>query len=123
MRIYFLRGVLAIHIVFVFAFQAFSQKPASAIQIKIATSAQCEMCKERIEKALAYEKGVKKSNLDLITKELTVVYNPGKTDPDKIRLAVSKTGYDADQVPAESKAYKALPPCCKKPDDPDHVGH
>ncbi|NSW45460.1 MAG: heavy-metal-associated domain-containing protein [Bacteroidales bacterium] len=92
-------------------------------EIKIKTSAQCGMCKERIEKALAYEKGIYSSNLDLKTKEVTVVYNPQKTSPDKIRLAISKVGYQADDLKADPFAYEELPPCCKLPDDKNHQEH
>ncbi|MDK2909617.1 MAG: periplasmic mercuric ion binding protein [Bacteroidales bacterium] len=83
----------------------------------IRTSAQCEMCKETIEKALAYEKGVISSDLDLKTKKVKVVYSPAKTSPEKIRKAISASGYDADEVAADPKAYKRLPSCCKKPQD------
>lgn len=92
-------------------------------ELKIKTSAQCEMCKDRIEKAMAFERGVKNSLLDLETKVLTVSYLKSRTTPDKIRKAVTAVGYDADDVPADVKAYASLPPCCKKPDDPDHVDH
>lgn len=93
---------------------AFSQKTNKTETIKIQTSAQCDMCKHTIEKAMAYEKGVKKSTLDVPSSVLTVEYNPAKTTPDKIRKAVSETGYDADDVPANPKAYEKLDPCCKK---------
>lgn len=83
-------------------------------EIKIKTSAVCDMCKETIEKYMAFEKGVKKSNLDVGSKILTVTYNPSKTTPDQLRKAVSKSGYDADEVPADAKAYKKLDACCKK---------
>lgn len=91
--------------------------------ITIKTSAQCEMCKERLEMAMAYEKGVYESELDLETKDFVIRFNPKKTDAEKIKDAISKTGYDADEVVADEKAYKKLPPCCKKPDDPDYIGH
>ncbi len=92
-------------------------------EIKIQTSAQCEMCKSRIETAMAYEKGILKSDLNLEDKILSVTYKTGKITPEKIRKALNDLGYDADNTPAEPKAYAALPPCCKKPDDPDHIGH
>lgn len=91
--------------------------------ITIKTSAQCEMCKERLEMAMAYEKGVYESELDLETKDFVIRFNPKKTDAEKIKDAISKTGYDADEVVADEKAYKKLPACCKKPDDPDYIGH
>lgn len=92
-------------------------------EIKIKTSAQCGMCKNRIEKALSYEKGVLSSNLDVETKVVTVVYNPAKTNPDKIRLAISKVGYQADDLKADPFAYEELPSCCKLPDDKNHQEH
>ena len=92
-------------------------------EIKIKTSSQCDMCKERIEEALAFEKGVKKSELDIETQIVTVSYKKGKTTPEKIRMAISKVGYDADDFKADPRAYSKLPACCKKPDDPDHEGH
>lgn len=89
---------------------AYAQKKA---EIKIKTSAECEMCKTTIEKTMAYTKGVKKATLDLKTRELTVVYNPKKVTPEQIRKAISDAGYDADDVPANNKAYQKLEACCK----------
>jgi mercuric ion binding protein len=83
-------------------------------EVKIKTSAICEMCKERIERNLAFEKGIKESNLDLKDKVITVKYNPKKTDVSKIKANISKTGYDADEVTADEKGYNKLPSCCKK---------
>jgi len=83
-------------------------------EIKIKTSSECKMCKERIENALAYEKGVKSSSLDVESKILTVTYDTLKTTPEKIRKAVTKVGYDADDMPADPKAYQKLPVCCQK---------
>ena len=82
--------------------------------IKIKTSAQCEDCQYRIEHNLSFEKGVKKVKLDLITKEVTIVYNPKKTSAEKLKTAVTKIGYDADDLPADENAYNKLPKCCQK---------
>lgn len=83
-------------------------------QVQIKTSSVCKMCKKTIEKAMAYEKGVESAVLDVPTQMLTVQYNPGKTNPVKIKKAVTKTGYDADEVPADARAYNKLDDCCKK---------
>lgn len=82
--------------------------------IQIKTSAVCEMCKETIEKAMSYEKGVKQFNLDVDSKILTITYYTKRTSPDKIRAAVTKAGYDADERMADPKAYEHLDACCKK---------
>ena len=82
--------------------------------VSVKTSAVCDMCKERLETGLAFEKGVKDVTLDSKTKVLTVVYNPKSTSAGDIRKKVTKLGYDADDLPAEPAAYDKLPACCKK---------
>ena len=59
-------------------------------------------------------RGIKTAILNLEDKVLTVKFRTEKTDADKIRKAVSKLGYDADEVAADPEAYEKLPPCCKK---------
>lgn len=87
----------------------------SSSEIKIQTSAVCEMCKKTIEEGLIFEKGIKSVSLDLENFVLTVVYNPKKTNPDEIRNKVSGLGYHADEVKADEKAFNNLHSCCKKP--------
>ncbi len=82
--------------------------------VKFKTSAVCDMCKTRIEKSMAYEKGVQSAILDVPSQMLTVTYRADKTTPDALSAAVQKTGYDADQKPADARAYNRLPDCCKK---------
>jgi mercuric ion binding protein len=89
-------------------------KTAGTEQVQLKTSAVCDMCKTRLEKAMAYEKGVQAAVLDVPTQVLTVTYRPDKTSPDALRTAVQKTGYDADAQLADARAYSRLPECCKK---------
>ncbi len=86
---------------------------AQVKKVEIKTSAICGMCKNAIERDLAFEKGIKSSELDLETKILTVSYNARKTDADKIRERITKVGYHADSLQRDLKAYNALPDCCK----------
>ena len=97
-------------------FIAFSSVVVNAQDQKVVimSTAQCDECKEKIESALNFEKGVKSSNVNIETKEVTIVYNPSKTTPDKLRKAISMVGYDADSIPADAKAYARLKPCCTK---------
>ncbi|MCS7018286.1 MAG: heavy metal-associated domain-containing protein [Cytophagales bacterium] len=103
------------------------QAQADTETVTIKTSAQCEMCKKRIEKGMSLEKGVKSAVLNLDDHTLTVVYKKGKTSPEALRNALANIGYDADNVPANEKAYKKLPDCCKKnghhQHDHDHSKH
>ncbi len=98
---------------FAFAFSAKAQNAKKA-ELKVKTSAVCEMCKTTIEKELAFAKGVKRSAVDVPSKIVTITYNPKKTTPEKIRQAIANAGYDADDVPANPKAYEKLNACCKK---------
>ena len=84
--------------------------------VKIKTSAICEMCKERIEKKLAFTKGVSDVNLDVESKDkvVTIIFNPKKTNVVKLKKAIAEVGYDADEVVAETAGYDKLPGCCKK---------
>src|SRR5690606_21041699 len=104
---------LSIALLFVSVF-SFAQDGKKGQVVKIKTSAVCGMCKATLEKGLAYEKGVDKATLDENTKILTVQYNGTKTSADKLKKAVNELGYDADDVPANPRAYNRLDDCCKK---------
>ena len=106
-----LSGIAAILILFTTSVKA---QDSATEELKVKTSAICKMCKKNIETALSSEKGVKKSELDVKSKIATVTYDPKETTPEKIRKAIANSGYDADDVPANPKAYKKLESCCKK---------
>ncbi len=97
------------------AFNVFAKlDPPKTAEVKVKTSAICGMCKKRIERDLGLTKGIVGSNLNLDNKVVTVTYNPKKTSPEKIKGAISKIGYDADDVVADQKSHDALPSCCQK---------
>lgn len=83
--------------------------------ITIKTSAICESCKARLEKSLKATEGVEEAILNLNNKKMKIKYDPSKTNPDKLREAIANTGYDADDVKKNPKAYDGLPMCCQKP--------
>ncbi len=101
-----------------------AQQNSKTDTVKIMTSAECEMCKTRLEKELSLTKGVKKATLDLVTKEVSIIYNSAKTSPEKLRTVISAIGYDADDVKANNRAQKKLPNCCQPGNMPkaDSVG-
>jgi len=82
-------------------------------EIKIKTSAQCEMCKKRIEDKLNYTKGVKFAELDVASKELTIKYNTSKISDSEIRSTLSALGYNADGLKRDEAAHDKLPGCCQ----------
>lgn len=104
------------------ALQIQAQQPATkkTAEVKITTSAQCDMCKERIEKALYKLKGVISASVNVESKVSTVVYRTSKIDIQTLRKAINDAGYDADDSPAKADSYSKLPECCQKEGDNIH---
>lgn len=75
---------------------------------------QCESCGDKFNKILLKEKGVQMVVLDEKEMTIKVTYNSKKTDLNKIKTAISKLGFDADDVKADPVAYEGLDGCCKK---------
>jgi len=86
-------------------------KPDSAT---IKTTIQCSMCEKRILKNIPFEKGVKDVKVDVEKQTVWVEYDAAKTDLSKIKEAIAKLGYNADDVKRDEKAYQELPACCKE---------
>ena len=89
-------------------------KKCKTEEVTIQTSGTCGECKEIIEATLSKTKGVKKSEYDLETSKVVVVYSPKKTNLESIKTAIVNAGYDADELKANQEAYDNLPKCCKK---------
>lgn len=108
--------IVIISVCLMAATSLFAQEPAKSKneKVSIQTSAICGMCKDRLEKNMAFEKGVKSVSLDEETKILTIEYRIGKTDKEKLKKAITKIGYDADDLVADQKAHDKLPACCQK---------
>ncbi len=87
------------------------EEPAS---LAIHTNAVCDMCEKTIETELLYEKGVRSVDVDLEANVINVKVDPKKTDVDKVRLAITKLGYAADDQLPDMAAREKLPDCCKK---------
>ena len=103
-----------------FSANLFAQKKANKTEtVEIKSSVVCDMCEERVLKELAFEKGVKDVKVNLETKVITVTFRNNKTDKETIKKAITKIGYDADDLLADDEAYEKLPACCKK-DAPPH---
>lgn len=76
-------------------------------------SAMCDMCKERIEKAVKTN-DVKKAKFNLKTKQL-IVWHYASTTLQQIAESVAKAGYDSELTKASNNAYNNLPECCQYP--------
>ncbi len=94
-----------------------AQKAVQKVIIKTAINCdhckKCETCGDVLEKTLLKEKGIQMITLDEKAMTITVIYNTKKTDLSVIKDAISKLGYDADDVKADPAGYEKLDRCCK----------
>ena len=74
----------------------------------------CETCGQNFQDNLYKIIGLKMYELDEKAMTLTVYYNGKKTNIEKIKTAITKLGYDADEMKADPNAYEKLDGCCKK---------
>jgi mercuric ion binding protein len=99
------------------SFSASAQtKPIQTVKISTPTI-QCNMCKKSIEDVLKRYDGVMTAVVNVKKKDVTVKYITDRTNEEIIKTAIANAGYDANDIAANPDAYKALPKCCKKPDD------
>lgn len=90
-----------------------SAQKAAIAEVSIVTSAQCDMCKKRIEDGLYTQKGVIEANLNIDTKIIRIKFRNNKTTEADLRKYISSLGYNADEVIADKTAYDQLPGCCQ----------
>jgi Cu(I)/Ag(I) efflux system membrane fusion protein len=76
-------------------------------------SGNCDLCKERIEKAAKSVKGVNSAVWDDKTKKMHVEFDNMETSSDAIQKAIAQAGHDTEKFKADDKTYNALPSCCK----------
>ena len=81
--------------------------------IVIQTNAYSAKSDEIFKENLPFVKGVKDYKYDVKTYKVAVAYDAKKTNPDKIRAAIAKLGFNADQVAANEQARAKLPAECK----------
>ena len=67
----------------------------------LVTNMSCENCVKKIEKNIAFEKGVIDLKSDLKTTTVAVTYNPDKTSDEKLIAAFKKINYNAKVIKEE----------------------
>jgi len=110
--------LLAVFALFLTTFNMAAQKTVQTATIKTAIYCDhckaCETCGDKFNRTLLKEKGVQMVVLDEKAMTIKVTFNSKKTSLDNIKQAISKLGYDADDIKAEPLAYAGLDDCCKK---------
>lgn len=109
--------ILLFVILFSFSTTTFAQKSNEKAVIKTVLNCdhckECETCGLKFRTEMLKIKGVKMYELDDKAMTFTVYYNAKKTDLQTIKIAISKLGYDADDVKADPESYSNLDGCCK----------
>lgn len=93
--------VLIITLVLVFAGAAIAvfaqdKKPKNDREtVVFDVSMTCENCQKRIEKNIAFEKGVTDMKINLEKKTVEIEYKKSQTTVEKLQKAIGKLGYEA----------------------------
>ncbi|MEE9466179.1 MAG: heavy metal-associated domain-containing protein [Candidatus Neomarinimicrobiota bacterium] len=85
---------------------------AKTVDVAVNTAV-CEMCAEKIQKAVTELEGVRQVNVDLETHIAQVTFDAAKTDLAAIETAITGVGYSANDKPADPSAYDKLSRCCR----------
>ena len=81
--------------------QKADKKASKETEVTFKTSIHCNNCAERVKKNIPFdEKGVKDITVNVETKEVTIKYRTDKTDKEKLKKAIEKLGYTAEEVTA-----------------------
>jgi len=70
--------------------------PPEAVRVDLRISGMtCAACQARVQKSLATVPGVLDANVNLMTAEASVTYDPARSDPDALVARIRDTGYGA----------------------------
>ena len=84
----------------------------NTIHTVFSVSGNCDMCRERIEKAALSVNGVSIAVWHINTKKLSVDFDSTRTTLTNIQKAIAKVGHDTELFKADDVTYKSLPECC-----------
>ena len=91
--------------------------PGHSLQGINIPTAQCSMCVAQIDKALNNVDGILKYKIELKSYKVKVKYNADIISLQSIEQLISKTGYQANNLPPDIEAYNKLTMCCRLPKD------
>lgn len=72
----------------------------------------CEMCKDRIEKAVLSIHGIISANWDMNTHMLQISYDEDKVKIIDVHKTLANVGHDTELIKAPNLIYDQLPECC-----------
>jgi len=85
-------------------FTVFAQKSSpNRATIVFNVAMDCHSCQQKIEKNIAFEKGVKALDVNLQKQTVQVTYDARRTTVEKLQEAIKKLGYEAKVQQDERK--------------------
>ena len=97
-----------------FSSLGFSQQSnLKSLNVSFLVKGVCEMCKDRIENGTIKLKGVKYVNWDIMSNNISLIYNSKKTSLDQIHKEISLLGHSTEKYKAPEEIYNTLPDCCR----------
>lgn len=80
-----------------------AQKKEEIKEVCISASMHCQSCQKKIEREIAFEKGVKAVSANLEDKKVTIKYDASKNTDEKLAEAIKKLGYEVKILKTEEK--------------------
>lgn len=100
MKLKYFKGLLILVFLLVYIpLQSGIAEIAKTKTVKIkCTEMSCAGCKKKITQSIKNLEGIKKINVDLETKIITVTFDELKTDTEKILGAIAEAGYESELI-------------------------
>lgn len=73
-------------------------KEKKTAEVTFNVNMHCESCQAKIERIIPFEKGVKDLKVDLAHKTVKVIYDPRKTNEEKLKKAFENLDYTCEKV-------------------------
>ena len=80
-----------------------AQKKDEIKEVTISATLHCKSCQKKVEREIAFEKGVKSVTTNLEEKTVTIKYDASKNTDEKLAEAVKKLGYEVKMLKPEEK--------------------
>lgn len=93
---------------------AFIQAQETIVDATFWVRGNCGSCEKRIEKTLKKVDGVTEAEWDQESGNVTVKFDPEKTNQEALELAVAKAGHATKNHEADEENHADLPKCCRE---------
>jgi len=77
-------------------------KPKKTEEVTFIVSMSCDGCKQKVEKNISWEKGVKDMEVNLEKKTVKINYDPKKTTEKKLKKAIENLKFTCEKLQASA---------------------